>query len=153
MLRGETVAHVRILYVVARRHAPVSTHLSLHVPRLWTFGSSFALIIRLGATPIYTPFRPQCNFMVSIIKRPPALELFFRGAYIILEIMQYMKIWQMWIILEIMQYMKIWQMWFSLGWEYLKINSCFWVFFVWRYCLLYTDNHLSLQEMWRNLKP
>ena len=37
----------------------------------------------LGTTPIYAPFdRPRCNFIVSIIKRPPALELLFGGAYI-----------------------------------------------------------------------
>ena len=38
--------------------------------------------MHLGATPIYSPFRPQCNFMVFIFKRQPALELFFRGTHI-----------------------------------------------------------------------
>ena len=27
-------------------------------------------------------FRPQCNFMASIIKRPPSARIIFRGAYI-----------------------------------------------------------------------
>ena len=75
VLRGEAVAHVRI-----------STHLP--VPRLWTCGSSYALIVHLGATPIYVPFKPQCNFMVSIIKRLPVLELFLGAP--ILEIIRYL---------------------------------------------------------------
>ena len=73
VLRGEAVAHVRILYVVATT-TQISTRLSL--PRLWACRSKSALIVRLGATPIYAPFRPQCNFMVSITKRLPALKLF-----------------------------------------------------------------------------
>ena len=78
MLRDEAVAHVRILYVVATMtHTQISARLPL--PRLLTCRSSSALNVCLSATPIYVLFRPQCNFMVSIIKRPPALELFFYG--------------------------------------------------------------------------
>ena len=76
VLHREAVAHVRI----PRQHMQISTPLPL--PRLRTCWSSSALIVRLGATPIYVPFRPECNFMVSIVKRPPELELFFRGFYI-----------------------------------------------------------------------
>ena len=62
------------------RHRQISTHLPLS--RLCTCQSSSPLIVCLGAAPIYVPFGPQCNFMVSIIKSPPALVLPFRGACI-----------------------------------------------------------------------
>ena len=86
MLHGEAVAHVRILYVVV-----TTTHASLYSSSityaLGACGFSSALIVRLGANQIYTPFRPQCNFMVSIIKCLPAPELFLKAT--ILEIIQY----------------------------------------------------------------
>ena len=83
VLRGEAIAHVRILYVVATMtHANIHSSSITYICRLWTCQSSYVLIVRLGATPIYAPFRPQCNFMVSIIQHPPVLELFFKGAYI-----------------------------------------------------------------------
>ena len=47
ILRGEAVAHVRILYVVATT-TQISTCLPL--PRLWTCRSSSALIIHLSTT-------------------------------------------------------------------------------------------------------
>ena len=83
VFRGEAVTKVRIsqvlVYVVAR-----TTHTNLHSSsityRLWRCRSTSALIVRLGATPIYAPFGSQCNFMVSIIKHLPALELFYNGA-------------------------------------------------------------------------
>ena len=86
VLHGEAIAHVRILHVQRGSHddTQIFTHLTL--PRLWTCRSSSALMVRIGGTPIYAPFRPQCNFMVSIIKRPPALELFLGAP--ILEIIR-----------------------------------------------------------------
>ena len=54
--------------------------------------STSALIVRLGASLIYAPFGPlhvRCvyDFMVSIIKRLPALELFLGAP--VLEIIRY----------------------------------------------------------------
>ena len=73
VLCGKAVAHIKILYVVAMT---TQICIRLPLPRLWMCGFSSALIVRLGATPICVPFRPQCNFMASIIKHPPVLELF-----------------------------------------------------------------------------
>ena len=91
VLCGEAVAQVRIPHVVnsirgSQDDIQISTRLPLlpTCSRLWTCRSTSALhvIVRLGASLIYLPFGPQYNFMVSIIKRPPVLELFFRGTYI-----------------------------------------------------------------------
>ena len=57
--RGEAVVRVRIPRVLVHVVA-TTTHTNL----------------------LSSPFGPQCNFMVFVIKRPPALELLFRGVYI-----------------------------------------------------------------------
>ena len=79
VLCGEAVAQVKISHVFVYVVATYDTHTNLHlsfIVRLSTCQSSSALIVRLDATLIYSSFEPQCNFMVSIIKCPPVLELF-----------------------------------------------------------------------------
>ena len=88
VLHGEAVAQVRIPHVLVNVVATYDTKISTRLPspRLCTCWSSSTLIVHLGATPLQAPFGPQCNFMVSIIRLPPASELFLGAP--ILEIIR-----------------------------------------------------------------
>ena len=67
VLCGEAVAQVRIPTrpCIHGSHDDTQISTRLPLPRLWTCQSTSALIVCLGTTPIYMPFRPQC--VVSII--------------------------------------------------------------------------------------
>ena len=62
VLLSEAVAHVRILYVVA-----TMTHTNLHSSSItYALDVSIQLCSNctlISTTPIYAPFRPQCNFL------------------------------------------------------------------------------------------
>ena len=78
VLRGEAVAHVRILYVVA-----TTTYTDLNSSSntyAWDVQIQFCFNCTHMRHPnLHAVYRPQCNFVVSIIKRLLALELFLRA--------------------------------------------------------------------------
>ena len=80
LLRGEAVAHGRLLYVV-----PMTTHINLHsssITQALDVPIQFCSNCTLRFHPTLCTVSAPMYFIVFIMKPPPALELFLRGAYI-----------------------------------------------------------------------